>query len=97
VLESRFKHNRWRSILVRHLDERKGSELVLPIDIAVSIRRFDDVGGTTFDVGSVVRILERHLKAEVTTEGRISKRLGTTFSRSRSAISIRKGFTERFV
>ena len=50
--------------MVRHLDEGRASELVVPIDVAVSIRRFNDSSGTTFDAGSVVRTLERLLKAE---------------------------------
>jgi hypothetical protein len=55
----------WRRILVRHLDEQ-GDDLIVCENLAVSIRRFEDISGTTFDAGSVLRIRDRYLIAEGT-------------------------------
>jgi hypothetical protein len=56
----------WWPILVKHLDEQPApsSDLTVPANMAISIRRWDDTSGTTFDSESVVRGTERELRAE---------------------------------
>jgi hypothetical protein len=56
----------WRPILVRQLDEAPGTtgDLVVPPNVAISVRKFGDWAGITFDSGSMVRIREMHLHAE---------------------------------
>jgi hypothetical protein len=56
----------WDGILGKHLDYGSGIELVVPKYLAMSIRRYGDWSGTTFDEGSILRPLEQRLEASGT-------------------------------